>query len=197
MMKVALTWILLICSALVITLPGIGSWLESSLLLHVLVQLPLLVFLGWLAGGALPAEWVRRINTFNTAGIVGVLMMSFSGLFWMLPSALDASLQITGYAVMKGISLFLFIGVVLSITNKVINPIMRGVFLLEGWAMLGRLGSIYKVSPERLCNSYLLNEQQQLGAILIFIAIVIAVFWACKVLFGNHFFTHKLFFSSS
>lgn len=183
-MHVMTVWLLLATNVLVIALPGVGTWLESSMLSHVLIQLPLMVLMGWFAGELLPATWVRRINQFNYAGITGVILMSCVGLFWMLPSALDASLQSTAYAVAKLISLFFLLGMVLSITNKVINPIVRGVFLLEAWAMLGRLGYIYKVSPDRLCNNYLLGEQQQLGSILIFLAVFIAFVWACKIVFG-------------
>ena len=78
----------------------------------------------------------------------------------------------------------LFIGMALSLTNKVVHPIVKGVFLLESWAMLGRLGYLYKVSPERLCSNYLLNEQQLLGTALIYLAVLSAIIWALRVLFG-------------
>jgi len=51
--------------------------------------------------------------------------------------------------------------------------------------MLGRFGYLFKVSPDRLCNNYLLGEQQLVGNILLVLSIGIGALWVASVLFGN------------
>ena len=164
----------------------IAQTLQANLVTHMLVQLPLLVLLGWYWADALPANVCAHFNRFNRMGLSGVVLMSLVALFWMLPRTLDASLESAGFAVAKAVMLVFLFGATLRLSNRIMHPIVRGVWLLEGWAMLMRLGWVYQVSPERLCSNYLLGEQQLLGAILIAGGAVWAVLWITKILFGLH-----------
>src|SRR5262249_52724870 len=73
------------------------SLLESTMTLHMLVQLPLLALIGCYIGKA----WCRAgrttfsgralalTQTFNAGGITGLIVASFVMVFWMLPRFLD------------------------------------------------------------------------------------------------------------
>jgi hypothetical protein len=63
--------------------------------------------------------------------------------------------------------------------------VVRGVFLLELIATLFRLGWLYLVSPLRLCNNYLLDDQQRLGQILIAAGAILLLWIAWKLLWGR------------
>lgn len=183
MLKVA-QWLLLLINLLWIAVGSLSELLEEQMVLHLLLQLPALVFLGWLAADMLPKSWHKSVNQYNQHGLTGVVLITTTGLYWMLPSALDAALDSNGYALAKVISMLL-IGSAWSLTQRCIHPLVKGVFLLELWAMLGRFGYLFKVSPDRLCNNYLIGEQQLVGNILLIISLAIGAIWVCRVLFGN------------
>jgi len=63
--------------------------------------------------------------------------------------------------------------------------IVRGVFVVECIATLFRLGWLYLISPERLCNLYLLEDQQQLGQWLMLIGAALFLAVACKLVWGR------------
>ena len=183
-MKTPVRATLLAAALAVLCATPVAAWLESSMLLHVLVQLPLLAWAGWLAGGLLAPSWVNRLNQYNRRGVTGVVLISGAAFFWMLPSALDASLDSRLFAAGKAVSIPLLIGTALFVTSKVWHPLLKGVFLLEAWAMLGRLGYVYVISPDRLCSNYLFSEQQLLGETLLWIAGAWAVAWAARTILG-------------
>ena len=54
----------------------LAGWLQSRLLLHVLVQLPLLVLLGWYWAMAIHERWQNWLNQFNRAGITGCVILT-------------------------------------------------------------------------------------------------------------------------
>ena len=171
-------------AAVVLLIPPLANGLQSRLLLHVLVQLPLLVWLGWYWAGSFSPRAIARINQFNQLGITGVVVVSLVALFWMLPRTLDAAIDDPTFAIAKALMLVVFFGAVLRLTIPVLHPIVSGVWQLEAWAMLMRLGWIYTVSPDRLCNNYLLSEQHQLGKMLLAIGSGWAFVWIIKVTFG-------------
>lgn len=169
---------------IVVSATPVAAWLESSMLLHVLVQLPLLAWAGWLGGALLPSPWVEWLNRYNRRGVTGVVLVSGVAFFWMLPSALDASLDSGFFAAAKAVSITLLIGTALFVTSRVWHPLLKGLFLLEAWAMLARLGYVYAISPDRLCTNYLFGEQQLLGEALLWLAGAWAVLWTTRIMTG-------------
>jgi hypothetical protein len=59
------------------------------------------------------------------------------------------------------------------------------VFLLELIATFFRLGGLYLVSPVRLCNNYLLDDQQRAGQYMLVIGGVILAGVMAKLLWGR------------
>ena len=176
--------LLFVTSILIFSTGWLAQQLQMSMVLHLLVQLPILIFLGYLYGMQLPDSLVERINRYNGHGIAGALLISGTGIFWMLPSALDASLSQWPYQLAKILSMSLLIGIAWSLTLKVIHPVLKGVFYIELWAMLARFGYLYKVSPERLCSNYLMDEQQMLGSLFLWLAVLIALYLSISLLTG-------------
>ena len=56
---------------------------------------------------------------------------------------------------------------------------------LDGIATLLRLGWLCPVSPERLCNLCLLDDQQRLGRLLLLIGAAPCLGLACKLVWGR------------
>ena len=85
----------------------------------------------------------------------------------------------------KYLSLPLLIGLPFALSWPRMKFIVRGVFLLEGIATFFRLGWLYLISPERLCNLYLLDDQQRLGQYMLVIGAALFLGVAGKLLLGT------------
>lgn len=165
---------------LLIAVTPAGSLLEVSLLSHVLIQIPLLVIIGITVGNLIKP---RLSGLLDVISIPGIVLACFTLAFWMIPRWLDASLNDEFTAFMKYLSLPLLIGIPLALCWQSLHPVARGLVKIEFLAMLFRLGWIYLVSPERLCNNYLLSEQQQLGYMFIVLGVAFGIVWLAQAFF--------------
>ncbi len=161
----------------------IGEWLEASMIRHVLIQIPCLILLGYFYG----RQYLKN-NSFllliNEKGLAGILLCIFIGAYWMLPRALDTSLTTPLMASFKYFSLPVLVGIPLAISWEKIHPIAQALVKIELLTMLYRLGWLYLVSPNRLCNFYQLNEQVLLGKSFLIIALLISIYCVWQ-LFSN------------
>lgn len=168
-----------------ITVTPFGTWLESSMVAHVLIELPLLVAIGVIIGHVIQPYKNSIFDSINAGGIAGILLTTFTLAFWMIPKWLDSSLTEESVAWAKYLSLPILAGIPLAISWKRLHTIARGVVKIEFLSMLFRLGWLYIISPSRLCNNYLLDEQQLLGKGLIIIGLSLSITWLIPVFFGK------------
>lgn len=176
---------LVLAGCALLAAPPLRGWLESSMTRQMLVQMPLLALLGAGLAGAVPRrvrEWVQR---WNAAGVTGLVLASVVGLLWMLPRALDAALDQPWVELAKFLSLPLLIGLPLALSWPRMAFVVRGVFVLEGIATCFRLGWLYLATPERLCTSYLLDDQQRLGWLLLALGGALTLALVGWLLFGR------------
>ena len=166
---------------LILALPKMQIALQQNMLSHMLLQIPLLILIGIIVGLVIKTKNHIKIN--YSYALPGLLIASFSMLFWMLPRSLDASLSSSSYAIAKFITLPLLIGIPLALCWDAITPITKGFFITQIISMLMVLSWLYIESPVRLCNYYLINEQQQLGNALLFLTLLISLYWIAKLFF--------------
>ena len=169
----------------VLALPALRHPLESSMTVQMLVQIPLLVAIGWWLAGALPRRAALRLGDWNAGGVTGLVLASMVALLWMLPRALDAAVDIRWVAAAKFASVPLLIGLPLGLSWPRMGFVVRGVFFMEFVATCFRLGWLYLASPDRLCSNYLLDDQQQLGRFLLVIGAEVLLLLMAKLLFGR------------
>ena len=167
-----------------VALTPFGTWLESRLLSHVLVEIPLLVAVGFVLGQRIEPHWRKALEPLNGAGIPGILLVTFALAFWMIPRWLDASLQAPAVAAAKYASLVALAGMPLAWSWRRLHPIARALVKIEFLAMCFRLGWLYLISPDRLCNSYLLDDQVLLGRGLLVLGVALSITWLYPVFFG-------------
>ncbi len=163
--------------ALTLTTPARG-FLESAMTSHVMVQLPLLALAGYLIAHPFRERWSKALRVLNRGGAPGVLIASFALAFWMIPKWLDYSLAYESVAWLKYLSLAFLVGFPLSLSWPALHPIVAALLKIEFLVMLARLGWIYLISPDRLCNSYLLDDQILLGQGLLIVAAALCMIWA-------------------
>ena len=167
----------------IIVFSPIRILLESSILSHALIEYPLYISIGLILGKQLSYSTQKRLNQYNAGGIAGILIAGFNLAFWMIPQWMDASINNLTIASAKALSLSLFVGLPLFLSWGRLHVISKGVVKIEFLTMLFRLGWIYKISPDRLCNNYLLNEQAMLGQAFIILGIALSITWLLQVFF--------------
>lgn len=152
---------------------------------HVLVEIPLLIAVGVILG----ARVASRLNTIlvpiNGGGIPGILLATATLAFWMIPRWLDASLADSTLAAIKYTSLVTLVGMPLAWSWARLHPIARGVVKIEFLTMLFRLGWLYLISPDRLCNNYLMTDQIWLGRGFLLVGLALSITWLIPVFFGS------------
>lgn len=160
----------------ILGLPDLRSTMESDMVLHMLIQFPLIVFAGWLVAKGLSIQRRKSFQRWNYAGISGLLATSMVLMFWMLPRAIDLVLINDALEWSKFISLCLA-GVALELSWKGAGMIVRGFFLGNVLPMMMVVGWLYIAAPVRICNSYLSSDQLRTGSGLLALAIAGSLVW--------------------
>ncbi|MEM7408817.1 MAG: hypothetical protein AAF430_01110 [Myxococcota bacterium] len=140
------------------------------MLTHALVQLPSLAIAGFLLaprgrGGA---------DRFAPSALLVAL---FAAAIWMLPRMLDAALENPVVGVLKCVTIPLLVGLPLGWSWPRLSGVTRAFVWSNAVSMLVTLGWLYKAAPVRVCNYYLVAEQDQVGAAYLVLAVVIGVGW--------------------
>lgn len=180
------------CLWLVLAAPPVSVWLESSMALHMLVQLPLLAAIGWCIGsawlqskpGGAGARALRLAQSFNAGGATGILAASFVMVMWMLPRFLDLA-RLDGVADAVKFVTVPAAGLAVALSWPRLPVIARAIVHLEVIATLLRFGWGYLAADERLCLAYLADDQQLAGILLIYLGAAYAVAAAWRPMFGG------------
>jgi len=176
----------------VLATPQSRAWLESSMALHMLVQLPLLALIGYCVGrawlraqtGSASAQVLGRVQSFNAGGATGLIAASFVMLLWMLPRCLDLARFDAVADVVKFISVPAA-GLAIALSWPKLPVIARAVVHLEVIATLFRFGWGYLATDQRLCLAYLADDQQHTGELLIWLGLIYAVAVVWRPMFGT------------
>lgn len=160
-----------------------STWLESSMLRHMLIQLPLIFSAGCLLGSAsaTPGGRLRRLAArCDQQGIFGQTVLLLVGTYWMIPRALEQSLDCHVAEIAKFVSIFAagaLLPGALARANMVVQLFYIGNFC---W-MLAVAGLLYQDEPQRLCNAYLREDQELTGAALVAAAVMVAAWWCWRL----------------
>ncbi len=154
--------------------------LESSMSLHMLVQVPLFVLCGAAAGGALPLRWRGRLDRWNAYGIAGLFAVALVTALLMIPRVLDLAVADWRIDAVKAVAL-LACGMALRLSWTRAGALVQGFFLGNVLPMTAAVGQLYQDSPLRLCNAYLLDDQVRLGQVLVGAAVAVGVAWFVRL----------------
>ncbi len=177
---------------LVLATPPARAWLESSMVMHMLIQLPLLAAIGFCVGRAwlnsrphgLSARILGGAQSFNSGGVTGLIFASFVMVLWMLPRCLDSARLDIAADALKFLSVPAA-GVAVALSWPRVPTIARAVVHLEVIATLLRFGWGYLAADERLCLVYLAGDQQRTGELLLWLGAAYAIAVAWPPMFGS------------
>ena len=180
-MKLAQSWLkwhlaiagLALC---LLALPVARLFLEASMTRHMLVQFPLLALIGFWFAGALPRNWMRRLNLWNGYGISGLFASALLLAILMIPRVLDLALVDGRIELVKWLALLLC-GAAMRLSWQPAGLLVQGFFLGNVLPMMVVVGYLFESSSVRLCNAYLLDDQERLGQSLLWIAAATGLAW--------------------
>lgn len=162
---------------LALATPWMRIWLESSMPLHMLVQMPLLAAAGFAAAMVLAARSRDAIAHCIGGALPCLLVASLASMFWMIPRALDLALAEPAMEAAKFATLPLLVGAPLALAWPRLGLLGRGFVWTNFASMLAVLGWLYRASPLRACNAYPVADQREAGEWLVFLAIVVFAGW--------------------
>ena len=172
--------------AVLVFLPG-RSFLESSMVRHMLVQYPLLMLCGALLAGGLSAALADRAlgrevpaSSWNAYGLTGLFGTALGLALLMIPRVLDLALVNPWVECIK-MTILVASGAAVYMSWRLAGWLVQGFFLGQVLPMMAVAGTLYESSPTRVCNAYLLNDQVLLGQLLVWIAAGIALAWVANL----------------
>ncbi|HEY9571943.1 MAG TPA: hypothetical protein VIR76_02335 [Pusillimonas sp.] len=160
--------------------------LTRSMSLHMLLHIPLILFAGIFATQGLSASGLgARVGMrglrehwakYNEYGIPGLLLCAFVAAYWMIPRSLDQVLVSAPANGLKYAGLFIA-GMALYDSLRRSNSVITLFFLGNFSWMTAIAGLLYQDNPQRLCNFYLLSDQEIAGKGLVIVAVVVPLVW--------------------
>jgi len=179
----ALRWLLALLP-LALLWPTLRHAIESRMLLHMLLEWPLLFVAGWSAH-RLFGPWLRALAVLDWRGWSGAVFVSCVAIFWMLPSSIDAALLSTPMAAAKYASWWRGGGC----AGRKLAAHWTRKCCCSSWAtvswMTATAGMLYLDTPQRLCVSYLIDDQRWTGTGLIVLAVGLGVVAMRRALRGG------------
>ena len=156
--------------------------MESSMVLHMLVQLPLLGLVGWQLWSWIQQRMTPVLLRWDRHGIAGLLCAVFTLLVWMVPRNLDAALNDPVIDGAKFATMMVLVGSALHWSWPRLSCIIRGLVWSNLIAMLLVMGWLYLAAPMRVCINYA-NAQQTLAGNGFLVAAVGVTLWLVVSLF--------------
>ncbi|MBB6454054.1 hypothetical protein HNQ94_002505 [Salirhabdus euzebyi] len=144
-------------------LPPVSSLLESIMIVHMHMQMPLLIISGFLMAPYFLQKCPKFFEKWNQNGIPGILLFIIIVSYWMLPRAMDEALTIPFVEAFKFFSLPFLAGIPLRDSWKKLHSIGKDITFVYFILTFVILGWIYVAVDEQICNNYLMIEQKTLG----------------------------------
>lgn len=171
---------------LLLALPPVKQLMESHMVGQMIVQLPLLVVAGFFIGEAIKSKITVDQNNSKLNGVAGILLAVFTISYWMLPRAMDASINDVWFGILKYSTLPLLAGIPISLCWRKLHPLWKNFIWANNISMFAVMGWLFIISPVRLCNNYLLGQQILLGQIFLLVTALICIYFIFRSFMLDH-----------
>lgn len=159
-----------------LAIPPVAQLMESVMIIHMHMQMPMLVIAGFLMGRFFQIRFPYFFNKWNQNGVPGILLFTIIMVYWMLPRTMDEALTSFSSEFFKFLSLPLLAGLPLRLSWKKLTSTWKNIIFITFTALFLLMGWLYIFSPDQLCNNYLLIEQITLGWGFLTMAICMVVY---------------------
>jgi hypothetical protein len=161
---------------IVLLLPPVANLLESIMIVHMHMQMPLLIISGFLMARCFQMRFPSFFEKWNRNGVPGIGLFIIISVYWMIPRTMDEALTIKSIEVFKFISLPFFAGIPLRDSWEKISSFGKNAIITSFTIIFFGMGWLYIYSPVQLCNNYLLIEQITLGWGFLTMAICMVIY---------------------
>jgi hypothetical protein len=148
---------------LFLALPPVADFMESIMIVHMHMQMPLLVLAGCLIARYFQLASPSFFEKWNGNGLPGILLFSVIMVYWMIPRTMDEALTVTTVEIFKYISLPFLAGIPLRDSWPKLSSFFKNILIFIFALIFSAVGPLYIVWPTQLCNNYLIIEQITLG----------------------------------
>jgi hypothetical protein len=148
---------------LFLALPPVRHLLESIMAFHMHMQMPLLFVSGLLMAPFFMKRFRQFFAKWNGSGLPGIILFLIIVMYWMVPKAMDESLEILAVEAFKFISLPFLAGVPLRDSWSKIGKATESILLLVLAILFSIMAYLYIFFESTLCNNYLLVDQKTVG----------------------------------
>lgn len=166
-------------------LPPVANLLESIMIIHMHMQMPLLVIAGFLMARFFQIRFPHFFEKWNSNGVPGIILFVIISIYWTIPRTMDEALTIQSVELFKFISLPFLAGIPLRDSWKKLVKIGKNIIFISFTIIFFGMGWLYIWSPVQLCNNYLLIEQITLGWGFLTMAICMAIYLLYIVFIDN------------
>jgi len=168
--------------AVALSVAPMRSLIEQSMVWHMVVQMPLLVFGGWLAMRAAlrTAAW-PWLDECNRYGLTGLIAVQAVVAYWMLPLAIDRAVVLPQFDLLKVATLWAG-GALLRHSAERAPVVLQLFFVGTTVSMLVWLGTFFASTELRLCNAYSLQTQVLAGQGTVGLGVTIGAIWLLRTL---------------
>lgn len=157
-------------------IPPVATLMESVMIIHMHMQMPLLVIAGFFIARFFLDRFPRFFEKYNQNGLPGILLFSIIMIYWMLPRTMDEALTLQSVELFKFISLPFLAGVPLRDSWKKLSKVGKSNLITVFTVIFLGLGWVYIQSNDQLCNNYLVIDQMILGWGFITMAICMVIY---------------------
>ena len=144
-------------------LPPVANLVESIMITHMHMQMPLLVVSGFFMAKFFQIRFHLFFEKWNHNGIPGIILFIIVMVYWTIPRTMDEALTLQSVEIFKFISLPFLAGISLRDSWKKLGSTGKNVIIVIFTIKYFGMGLLYIWSPEQLCNNYLLIDQLTLG----------------------------------
>jgi hypothetical protein len=157
-------------------LPPVAKLMESVMIIHMHMQMPMLVIAGFLMARIVQERNPQFLDKYNQNGAPGILLFIIIIAYWMLPRTMDEALTVQTVELFKFISLPFLAGVPLRDSWKKLSKAWKNNIITLFSVMFLVMGWLYIQSNNQLCNNYLVIDQMILGWGFITMAICMVIY---------------------
>lgn len=159
-------------------LPPVAKLMESIMIIHMHMQMPLLVISGFLMAPFFLTKFSNFFEKWNQNGVPGILLFSIIMVYWTLPRTMDEALTLQTVEVFKFISLPFLAGIPLRDSWKKLSTFIKHFVIVFFTFLFIGMGWLYITSTDQLCNNYLVIDQVILGWGFLTMAICMVIYLA-------------------